>query len=50
VHQGKFLEAFAGTDDIDFAYPTQRFYDNVAEGKPGASAEAPGESKGKTMG
>jgi small-conductance mechanosensitive channel len=34
------LEAFAGADDIDFAYPTQRFYDNVAEGKPDARAEA----------
>jgi len=29
------LEAFAGRDDIDFAYPTTRFYDNAAEGKPG---------------
>jgi small-conductance mechanosensitive channel len=29
------LDAFAATTDIDFAYPTQRFYDNVAEGKPG---------------
>jgi hypothetical protein len=29
------LEAFAGADDIDFAYPTQRFYDNV--GKAGSS-------------
>jgi small-conductance mechanosensitive channel len=29
------LDAFAATDDIDFAYPTQRFYDNVTEGKPG---------------
>ncbi len=26
-------------DDIDFAYPTQRFYNNVTEGKPGARAE-----------
>ena len=32
------LETFAANDDIDFAYPTQRFYDNVAEGKPGARA------------
>ncbi len=30
------LDAFAATPDIDFAYPTQRFYDNRAEGKPGA--------------
>jgi len=28
------LERFAARDDIDFAYPTQRFYDNVLEGKP----------------
>jgi len=29
------LEAFAQHDDIDFAYPTQRFYNNVSEGKEG---------------
>jgi len=29
------LREFAARDDIDFAYPTQRFYDNAAEGKPG---------------
>jgi len=29
------LEAFAAEEDIDFAYPTQRFYDNAAEGKSG---------------
>jgi small-conductance mechanosensitive channel len=29
------LKNFAKSDDIDFAYPTQRFYDNVAEGKAG---------------
>ena len=33
------LDAFSAIDDIDFAYPTQRFYDNVTEGKPGARAE-----------
>jgi len=33
------LDAFASTDDIDFAYPTQRFYDNAVEGKPGARAK-----------
>jgi len=33
------LDAFAAAEDIDFAYPTQRFYDNVTEGKPGARAE-----------
>ena len=32
------LDAFAQCDDIDFAYPTQRFYDNVREGKEGARA------------
>ncbi|HKJ91580.1 MAG TPA: hypothetical protein VJ957_00365, partial [Longimicrobiales bacterium] len=32
------LDAFAQHDDIDFAYPTQRFYDNRREGKPGAGA------------
>jgi small-conductance mechanosensitive channel len=30
------LDAFAGRDDIDFAYPTQRVYFNRAEGKSGA--------------
>lgn len=29
------LEEFAKHDDIDFAYPTQRFYNNTVEGKPG---------------
>lgn len=29
------LDAFAECPDVDFAYPTQRFYDNVLEGKPG---------------
>lgn len=36
------LEAFAACDDIDFAYPTQRFYDNTLEGKPGARAARDG--------
>jgi small-conductance mechanosensitive channel len=30
------LKAFAKEPSIDFAYPTQRFYDNRAEGKAGA--------------
>lgn len=30
------LVAFAAESDIDFAYPTQRFYNNRLEGKPGA--------------
>lgn len=29
------LKAFAQNSDIDFAYPTQRFYDNAVEGKEG---------------
>lgn len=29
------LNNFAECDDIDFAYPTQRFYDNSTEGKAG---------------
>jgi small-conductance mechanosensitive channel len=33
------LDKFAQCDDIDFAYPTQRFYDNTFEGKSGARAE-----------
>jgi len=33
------LDAFAERKDIDFAYPTTRFYDNRQEGKPGAKAE-----------
>ena len=35
------LERFAECDDIDFAYPTYRIYDNPAEGKEGARAEVP---------
>lgn len=33
------LHAFKEHNDIDFAYPTQRFYNNVVEGKPGAKPE-----------
>jgi len=32
------LDSFAACDDIDFAYPTHRFYDNRLEGKPDARA------------
>jgi len=32
------LDAFAQRKDIDFAYPTTRFYDNRTEGKPAARA------------
>lgn len=33
------LQVFSTVDDIDFAYPTQRFYDNTVEGKQGARSE-----------
>ena len=33
------LDAFGRRDDIDFAYPTQRMYFNVREGKPGAKPD-----------
>jgi len=32
------LRQFARCDDIDFAYPTRRIYNNILEGKPGAKA------------
>ena len=32
------LREFAQHDDIDFAYPTQRFYDNALEGKAGTKS------------
>ena len=35
------LREFAKQDDIDYAYPTQRRYDNITEGKAGARAEGP---------
>jgi len=34
------LREFARCDDIDFAYPTQRFYQNPIEGKPGRQPES----------
>lgn len=34
------LLRFAEHDDIDFAYPTRRYFDNVAEGKHGTRPEA----------
>jgi small-conductance mechanosensitive channel len=43
------LEEFAQCPDIDFAYPTQRFYNNMREGKPEAKArpeEGPGPGAG----
>lgn len=35
------LRAFADAPDLDFAYPTQRFYSNPREGKPAIRAPAP---------
>ena len=35
------LEEFSHCEDIDFAYPTQRFFNNVAEGKPGQGPASP---------
>ena len=37
----KILDAFAGEESIDFAYPTQRVYLNPIEGKSGARADLP---------
>lgn len=39
------LDAFAEHDDIDFAYPTQRFYNNVNEGKGKKMIPPPDESQ-----
>jgi small-conductance mechanosensitive channel len=33
------LQAFGENSDIDFAYPTYRYYDNSQEGKPGMQPE-----------
>ncbi|MCH7472603.1 mechanosensitive ion channel [bacterium] len=33
------LDAFSERSDMDFAYPTTRYYDNRTEGKPGAGAQ-----------
>jgi len=35
------LDAFGARADIDWAYPTTRFYDNVREGKQGPAVPAP---------
>jgi small-conductance mechanosensitive channel len=37
------LEEFARLPNVDFAYPTTRWFDNATEGKPGA--RAPGDTK-----
>jgi len=39
------LLAFEAEDDIDFAYPTQRFYTNPVEGKPGTGGPKTGKAK-----
>jgi small-conductance mechanosensitive channel len=36
------LSAFSERKDIDFAYPTRRYYNNLYEGKEGSRAPAPG--------
>lgn len=42
------LEKFAQCDEIDFAYPTQRFYNNTSEGKK--DLQVPKNNKtGKTL-
>ena len=33
------LNTFSQANDIDFAYPTQRFYDNIQEGKEGTKPQ-----------
>ncbi len=33
------LKEFGKSDDIDFAYPTTRFYNNPSEGKPGSGGK-----------
>jgi len=40
------LDEFGRCDDVDFAYPTTRFYHNIDEGKPGARAGGPRRSPG----
>jgi small-conductance mechanosensitive channel len=34
------LDAFDAEKDIDFAYPTQRFFNNLKEGKPGTQPDS----------
>ena len=38
------LTEFAKCDDIDFAYPTRRYFDNLLEGKHRARAAAEGQN------
>ena len=42
------LQAFAACEDIDFAYPSQRTYLNLLEGKSDARADMPGWSQNPT--
>ncbi|REJ81204.1 MAG: mechanosensitive ion channel family protein [Acidobacteria bacterium] len=44
------LDAFAARPDIDFAYPTQRFYDNRLEGKREARAPLRPRATGEAAG
>ena len=44
------LREFAANDDIDFAYPTHRFYNNRAEGKAGTPPAVSSASVEKTGG
>jgi small-conductance mechanosensitive channel len=44
------LKEFSKCDDIDFAYPTQRFYNNILEGKEGARAKPDLEHNGGKAG
>ncbi len=43
------LDTVACEPTIDFAYPTQRFYDNRSEGKPGAKPGPPPPPPGATI-
>ena len=42
------LTEFARRDDVDFAYPTTRFYQNPVEGKSGARAATPAPGRDAT--
>lgn len=44
------LLAFGKENDVDFAYPTQRFYDHAHEGKTVADAHAPHHTKKTSRG
>ncbi len=42
------LNEFSSCPDIDFAYPTHRFYNNLREGKEGTGKSSPGSETGPT--